>query len=151
MTHLIPQIPTEFVPHDHPAPPPGLELERQFASLLALEPGWLDGEGERIDPEAVAQLRAVLVVADGILPVAHVYPTPEGGAMAEWSPQPGCRYALSITTGPLREDEVADGVWIVGGVRIHWCSCSGPEHDGQHNQTGTDGLAGLFRWLAEVR
>ena len=90
-----------------------LDVAAQLADLARLEDGWLDGEGCAPDRDGLAWL------ADRFercwprdLPLPYLYPTPEGGVLAEWSLPPyeaslevdlGARtgewHALNLETG----------------------------------------------------
>jgi hypothetical protein len=61
-------------------------LDSRLDELAALGPGWLDGDGERVDRDVLERARRVL--ADLLafeVPRARVFATPEGGVQAEWS------------------------------------------------------------------
>jgi hypothetical protein len=60
-------------------------LARRLQNLADLEPGWHDGEGEKISAMALKVAREIaLSTADaGFSP--RLYPTVDGGVSAEWS------------------------------------------------------------------
>jgi hypothetical protein len=61
-------------------------LDSRLDELSLLNPGWLDGEGARLDVEALSRARRVL--ADLLafeVPRPRVFATPEGGVQAEWT------------------------------------------------------------------
>ena len=62
------------------------DVERRLEELANLKDRWLDGKG--IAPDR-ARLKALLQnfdrYFDAALPVPYLYPTPEGGVLAEWS------------------------------------------------------------------
>lgn len=73
-----------------------LDVAAQLADLARLEDGWLDGEGRALDREALAWL------ADRFercwprdLPSPYLFPTPDGGVLAEWS-FPPCEASLDV-------------------------------------------------------
>jgi hypothetical protein len=57
--------------------------------LAALETGWLDGEGEALTEPALAAARG--------LQHPRLFPTPDGGAQAEWTIG---AFAVSVTVAP---------------------------------------------------
>ena len=61
-------------------------MERRLEELANLKDRWLDGKG--IAPDR-ARLKALLQnfdrYFDAALPLPYLYPTPEGGVLAEWS------------------------------------------------------------------
>lgn len=61
-------------------------LDRQFAELAALVPGWFEHDTPALDAEGLRAAQAFLsgATAQGV-PVPHLYPTPEAEARAEWS------------------------------------------------------------------
>lgn len=62
------------------------EWETRFEELANLKDGWLNGEGSALDRERLKLLadnfRRYFDVA---LPLPHLYPTPDGGVLAEWT------------------------------------------------------------------
>ncbi len=59
----------------------------QLADLSELKPGWLDGDGEAVGIDTLWQCIGVLQFLEckyPELPLAHLYPTPEGNIQAEW-------------------------------------------------------------------
>jgi hypothetical protein len=61
-------------------------ISSRLTELSCLEPGWLDGEGQRISAGALQAARNVLA---RMLQLGarrpRVYPTPAGGIQAEWT------------------------------------------------------------------
>ena len=71
-----------------------LDVAAQLTDLAQLEDGWLNGEGRAPDRDGLAWL------ADRFerswprdLPSPYLFPTPEGGVLAEWALPP---YAISL-------------------------------------------------------
>jgi hypothetical protein len=62
-----------------------IDLETRLEELACLKDGWLNGEGAALDRE-----RLKLVADnfrrkfDGSLPLPYLYPTVDGGVLAEW-------------------------------------------------------------------
>jgi hypothetical protein len=80
------------------------EVDARIAEIASYPPGWLDGEGLELHdaPWVTHALKALIRWCD--LPLPHLYPTPEGGAQAEWS-LGGC-LEVSVTLSPqAREAE----------------------------------------------
>ena len=116
-----------------------LDVATQMADLARLEDGWLDGEGNAPDREGLAWL------ADRFercwprdLPSPYLYPTPEGGVLAEWSLPPyeaSIEVDLGARTGEWHalnlETDAAD---------TRSCSLAGDE-----------GWAWLSHWLRQKR
>jgi hypothetical protein len=71
-------------------------IAEQVDSLAKLEPGWFDGDGSAYDPVQLAWLaeRLGAVVSGHGLSVPHIYPTPDGYVLAEWSAE---RWEVSAT------------------------------------------------------
>jgi hypothetical protein len=62
---------------------PQERTQQRLAELAALPTGWLDGEGEALDPEGLAWASAlVLALQNPCKP--YCYPTPEGDLSVEW-------------------------------------------------------------------
>lgn len=56
----------------------------RLAELRALEPGWLDGEGEPVSDRAAQGARALLgYLVQPVRP--RLYPTEDGGVRIEWT------------------------------------------------------------------
>lgn len=108
-------------------------LENRIAELQGLKAGWLDGHGEALDARATTWLedvrRASLLGSFPLLP--SLFPTPEGGARAEWQiekwsvsaefePASGTAYfhALNLDTDDELEDHVAGIKALVDAVAI---------------------------------
>ena len=64
-----------------------LDVRKRLAVLAELEAGWLDGEGNKVDSAGLEWLANLLDQVEPAEPVArpYLYPTPEGGVLAEWS------------------------------------------------------------------
>lgn len=64
-----------------------LDIDRQIERLVRLQPGWLDGDGERMNPTGLSWLRQALLsqltFSDQTLP--YLYPTEDGNVQAEWT------------------------------------------------------------------
>lgn len=67
-------------------------VEARLTRLAALEPGWLDGEGEAITPEAIAAARD----AGRLFAGAGIFPIPEGGVQLEWGHSGPIYWSLCI-------------------------------------------------------
>lgn len=69
----------------HPGCP--TPIDTQVASLKALAPGWLDGEGPGYESDKLDWFSKLLVeLLDGFqLPRPYIYPDREGFVRAEWS------------------------------------------------------------------
>ncbi len=63
-----------------------IDLEARLQELAGLNDGWLNGEGTALNRERLELLadnfRRYFDVA---LPLPHLYPTPDGGVLAEWT------------------------------------------------------------------
>ncbi len=74
------------------------ELARRLTEIASLKGGWLDGDGEAIDPNVVSFLRSVVIpLASHGPPRVRMYPTPDGGVQLEWSTAKG---SLSFEINP---------------------------------------------------
>ncbi|WP_043604220.1 hypothetical protein [Candidatus Protofrankia datiscae] len=77
------------------------ETLQRLAEIERLEPGWTDGEGERVSHGAISVTRDLLRESGRYgIPVPHLYPTPDGGISVEWSID---RWELSIEISPIGE------------------------------------------------
>lgn len=82
--------------------PPGRDrIEGRARSLIGdaiVDSGWMDGEGERSEPHALARAHALIadLLALGA-PAPRVYPTLAGGVQLEWD---SAGSACSITIEP---------------------------------------------------
>lgn len=97
-------------------------LDSRIAELLQIPSGWLDGEGERLDP-VVAELcrSAIGRLLLGGAPLPRLFATPAGGVQAEWSDgnqeisvtyEPGespYAIAVEIPSGAFEEPSLASG------------------------------------------
>lgn len=64
---------------------PSQSLPDRLVELLALENGWLDGEGEAYEPAQIKWLADSWTThADGVIPTPYTYPHIEGGIQMEW-------------------------------------------------------------------
>ncbi|MRG96227.1 hypothetical protein [Polyangium spumosum] len=72
----------EDPPAERPSP-----IDDQIDDLRALPPDWYEQGTPALDPEGLERLRRFLhKVVEGVaVPRPYLYPTPEGGARAEWS------------------------------------------------------------------
>jgi hypothetical protein len=63
-----------------------ISIDEQMTQLLALQDGWLDGDGTAYDRKVIARVRPIfnLLAANGI-PIPFIYPTAAGNISAEWS------------------------------------------------------------------
>jgi len=61
-------------------------FRQRIEELKTLKPGWLDGEGEALDPAMLDQAREALLVLWRLdaLPLPFITPTPEGTLFVEW-------------------------------------------------------------------
>jgi hypothetical protein len=66
------------------------QLEERIASLAAIEEGWLEGAGERLDAKGLDWLKSWLIreMVERGLPKPRLFPTPDGEIEAEWSAGP---------------------------------------------------------------
>lgn len=62
------------------------DLTRRLDELAALPKGWCNGEGERIQPDAIAWVRERMpaVLSATGLAAFWLFPTVEGGVQIEW-------------------------------------------------------------------
>lgn len=79
-----------------------IPVDEQVDSLKGLPDGWLDGDGQAFDGEALAWSPKLLTgVVDGFdLATPHICPTPDGNLRAEWS-RP--RWEISAELDPSRK------------------------------------------------
>ena len=62
------------------------KAEARLAELARMRAGWLDGRGDRIDPDVVVfSLYALRALQASGMPVPRLYPTEDGGLRFEWS------------------------------------------------------------------
>jgi hypothetical protein len=65
------------------------DLLARLDEIAALEVGWLDGEGAKIDRTVISNVRRLLsTLADNPSPRVCVYPTEAGGVQLEWTNGP---------------------------------------------------------------
>jgi hypothetical protein len=78
---------SHFTPVEDGTTENGPDMDARLNELQALQPGWLDGEGEALNAEGLTWLRGLLreLVAGGGLPPPYLYPTPAGEVEAEWT------------------------------------------------------------------
>lgn len=57
------------------------DRDERFAELENLEPGWLNGSGEAIDPSAVANARRIIAL---LKEDPAIFPMPNGGIQLAW-------------------------------------------------------------------
>ncbi len=70
------------------------QIGYRLRELLNLKDGWLDGKGKALDRERLSSLNATFAqLYDSNLPIPSLYPTPEGGILAEWLFKP---YDISL-------------------------------------------------------
>lgn len=63
-----------------------LDIAIRLDALSQLQDGWLDGKGKAPSIEGLQWLASAFDDHfDSLLPLPHLYPTPEGGIQAEWS------------------------------------------------------------------
>jgi len=62
------------------------DLNKRILELEGLKPGWLDGEGEKLPPSALARVRLSLAKwhKEYEIPIPYIYPTVEGEISIEW-------------------------------------------------------------------
>ena len=73
-----------------------LDIDDRLDELRAMESGWLDGEGQPIDPDAAKELGRMFAISyDDDLDPPRLYPTVEGNVRAEWS-SPDWEVSLDI-------------------------------------------------------
>lgn len=94
-----------------------LDVETRLAELAALKDGWLNGNGVALDKAGLMALSDEFERNfDSELPLPYIYPTPEGGVLAEWSlgewavsleiqiPSQSAQFqALNLTTNASRD------------------------------------------------
>jgi len=56
----------------------------RFAELAALNPGWIESAGERIEISAIEMARDILALLPDDSPRPSLFPTPDGGVQIEW-------------------------------------------------------------------
>lgn len=63
-----------------------LDIQAQIDDLRQLEDAWLDGDGLAPSPEGLDWLAKQFAIEypDADLPLPYIFPTPEGGVLAEW-------------------------------------------------------------------
>lgn len=63
------------------------DIDARLELLAGLEDGWLDGEGERLDPDRLHEIGELLerMTSSRGLPPPYLYPTSEGNIQAEWT------------------------------------------------------------------
>ena len=63
-----------------------LDVETRLEELASLKDRWLNGRGIALDRTALKTLSEEFENNfDSSLPLPHLYPTPEGGVLAEWT------------------------------------------------------------------
>lgn len=63
-----------------------IDLETRLEELACLKDGWLNGEGSALDRERLKLLAGNFRrYFDVALPLPHLYPTLDGGVLAEWT------------------------------------------------------------------
>lgn len=94
-----------------------LDIETRLEELAKLKDRWLNGRGVALESSALQSLAEVFETNfDSQLPLPHLYPTPEGAVLAEWSigdwavsleielPAQKAQYqALNLTSDECRE------------------------------------------------
>ena len=79
-------------------------LDVRIAEIAKLQEGWFEPGSSRLDPDGLAKFRSLMqdVLSQGDIPAPYIYPTPEGGAQAEWS-FPHCEVSAtaSLASGAL--------------------------------------------------
>ena len=58
--------------------------EIRLTELASLEPGWLDGAGERVQRRAIDQAFNLLRTRPSLASTSNIYPTPAGGVLLEF-------------------------------------------------------------------
>jgi hypothetical protein len=87
-------------------------LDARLDELMRIRRGWLNGEGEEVDPSIAQTLQSAvgqLLLAGAPLP--RIYPTPAGGLQAEWS-DAGREISIAFEPG---EDPYAIAVDVASG------------------------------------
>lgn len=56
----------------------------RLEELRSIKDGWLDGECDRPNDEAIDKAEVVLRICQWLAPVAYIYPHHEGGVLLEW-------------------------------------------------------------------
>lgn len=62
-------------------------LKARVDELGELDNGWLDGEGEPLDPQGLVRISDALqeLYEQSGIPIPYIYPTPDGNVQAEWT------------------------------------------------------------------
>lgn len=110
-------------------PPERLQL--RLIELAALPAGWLDGEGESLDPEGLIWAAAHLLDMETKgLPYGYLYPTPEGNLSVEWDLPPD--YSVDLLFD-LKSQTTRAGAHSLDGT--------------EEDQLFEDDLGGFCAWL----
>ncbi len=110
-----------------------LDVATQLADLARLEDRWLDGDGRAPDCDGLAWLAERFERnRPSDLPSPYLYPTVEGGVLAEWSLSPH-EISLEVDLGARM------GEWHALNL----------ETDAEDRQTCDLGSDGEWVWLAE--
>ena len=113
-------VPKSFESVEHVNPLDPLDIELRLEDLAKLKDGWLNGRGVAGDAESLKTLAEKFDrFFDSELALPHLYPTPEGGVLAEWSlgnwavsltiqmPTYKAQYqALDLVTGKCLEEDL---------------------------------------------
>lgn len=106
-----------------------LDIDARLDELASLRDGWYDGRGMAYQPADLVWLREALAGPyPDQLPLPRLYPTVEGGVLAEWSQPPfdaslevalatrrGCWHALNLETDEAQTrvlDLASDQAWL---------------------------------------
>lgn len=64
---------------------PNYELAKRFDTIVALEEGWNDGEGEPFTTDAMQSIaEKITAIYPDTLPLPYIYPTQDGNLLLEW-------------------------------------------------------------------
>lgn len=62
------------------------EVNKRLQELSELKEGWMDGDGEPLDPESIQRARWLCEALQAASkPLPHIYPTLSGGLSLEWN------------------------------------------------------------------
>ncbi len=79
-------------------------LDERIAEIARLQEGWFEPGSPRLDPDGLAKFGSLMnrILSEGGVPAPYIYPTPEGGAQAEWSfPHWEVSATASLASGAL--------------------------------------------------
>jgi hypothetical protein len=118
-----------------------LDVEKRLKVLATLGPGWLDGQGEALTASGLEWLTEMLAAAiEQGIPRPYLYPTPEGGVLAEWpfsdaevsvefdlTNRIGFLVGTHLRSQALRESTIQFGDPLAIDQLVSFITCFGPE------------------------